>query len=190
MAAKWALHTRGQESPHVRPSRSNALTEPYSFSITAYFLPCAVVRMWFSRVVLPEPRKPASKRGQGEGGECRSCARAQEARLPGTKRGAQAARGDSSGRDPRQASCRARERARGAWRSRDLPGRTCQDGDREPLVLVAALDNAGADGRQRGCRSCRRRCCCCCCHGFRRSPSAGERCAPLLGRGALPASDA
>ena len=37
---------------------SSIPTSPNSFSITAIFLPCCAVRMWFSSVVLPEPRKP------------------------------------------------------------------------------------------------------------------------------------
>ena len=44
---------------HVR--RSGGSTSPNSFSITANFILCSVlVRMWFSRVVLPEPRKPVN----------------------------------------------------------------------------------------------------------------------------------
>mmetsp|Transcript_19886 Transcript_19886/g.59330 ORF Transcript_19886/g.59330 Transcript_19886/m.59330 type:complete len:298 (-) Transcript_19886:1315-2208(-) len=37
---------------------SSIPTSPNSFSITAIFLPCWAVKMWFSSVVLPEPRKP------------------------------------------------------------------------------------------------------------------------------------
>mmetsp|Transcript_3402 Transcript_3402/g.8321 ORF Transcript_3402/g.8321 Transcript_3402/m.8321 type:complete len:218 (+) Transcript_3402:503-1156(+) len=37
---------------------SSMPTSPNSFSITAIFLPCCAVRMWFNNVVLPEPRKP------------------------------------------------------------------------------------------------------------------------------------
>ena len=35
-------------------------TSPNSFSMTAMRLPCFAVRMWFSSVVFPEPRKPVS----------------------------------------------------------------------------------------------------------------------------------
>ena len=42
-------------------SKSSSMpTSPNSFSITANFLPCCCVRMWFSNVVLPEPRNPVS----------------------------------------------------------------------------------------------------------------------------------
>ena len=41
-----------------RACRSWAAGEHTSFSMTAIFLPCWVVRMWFSSVVFPEPRKP------------------------------------------------------------------------------------------------------------------------------------
>ncbi len=33
-------------------------TSPNSFSMTAIRRPCSAVRMWFNRVVLPDPRKP------------------------------------------------------------------------------------------------------------------------------------
>mmetsp|Transcript_636 Transcript_636/g.2104 ORF Transcript_636/g.2104 Transcript_636/m.2104 type:complete len:325 (+) Transcript_636:625-1599(+) len=39
---------------------SSIPTSPNSFSMTAIFLPCVAVRMWFSRVVLPDPRNPVS----------------------------------------------------------------------------------------------------------------------------------
>mmetsp|Transcript_14003 Transcript_14003/g.41731 ORF Transcript_14003/g.41731 Transcript_14003/m.41731 type:complete len:259 (-) Transcript_14003:56-832(-) len=39
-------------------SASSMPTSPNSFSITAIFLPCFALRMWFSSVVLPLPRKP------------------------------------------------------------------------------------------------------------------------------------
>mmetsp|Transcript_23792 Transcript_23792/g.62339 ORF Transcript_23792/g.62339 Transcript_23792/m.62339 type:complete len:322 (-) Transcript_23792:94-1059(-) len=42
-------------------SKSSSMpTSPNSFSITANFLPCCCVRMWFNNVVLPEPRNPVS----------------------------------------------------------------------------------------------------------------------------------
>ena len=39
-------------------SLSSIEVSPNSFSMMAIFLPCVAVRMWLSRVVLPEPRKP------------------------------------------------------------------------------------------------------------------------------------
>ena len=40
-------------------SKSSSMpTSPNSFSMTASFLPCCCVRMWFSNVVLPLPKKP------------------------------------------------------------------------------------------------------------------------------------
>jgi hypothetical protein len=48
-------------------SKSSSMpTSPNSFSITANFLPCCCVRMWFSNVVLPEPRKPVSTCAESE----------------------------------------------------------------------------------------------------------------------------
>ena len=48
-------------------SKSSSIpTSPNSFSITANFLPCCCVRMWFSNVVLPEPRKPVSTCAKSE----------------------------------------------------------------------------------------------------------------------------
>mmetsp|Transcript_59455 Transcript_59455/g.98572 ORF Transcript_59455/g.98572 Transcript_59455/m.98572 type:complete len:284 (-) Transcript_59455:25-876(-) len=42
----------------LESNASSIPTSPNSFSITANFLPCASVRMWFSSVVLPLPKKP------------------------------------------------------------------------------------------------------------------------------------
>ena len=41
-------------------SASSTPTSPNSFSMIAIFLPWLAVKMWLSRVVLPEPRKPVS----------------------------------------------------------------------------------------------------------------------------------
>ena len=47
--------------------RSSSIpTSPNSFSITANFLPCCCVRMWFKRVVFPDPKNPVRTCAESE----------------------------------------------------------------------------------------------------------------------------